>query len=112
MTKQFDLFGGAVNLAPVEERVGRILEMHPEVRASDKALILEVWLEEDGLADVLGDEALRERFCQWFTSQATFTESICRARRAIQSSGRCLPEREVQEHRQRQQERWRDNFRR
>ncbi len=109
---QRTLWGGAVNLAPTERKVERILEKHPGARESDKELILRVWLEEDGLGELLGDEALQERFRQWFTDQATFTESIARIRRKIQSDGRYLPCSEVQQYRRAQQEAWRQHFRR
>lgn len=112
MTKQLGLFGGAVNLAPTEKKVERILEAHPETRGSDKELILKVWLEEDGLADILRDEALAERFAQWFTDQATYTESVTRTRRKLQGDGRYLPEPEAQSRRAARQEAWRGHFRR
>lgn len=112
MTVQQTLWGGAINLAPTEKKVERVLASHPETRGSDKELILKVWLEEDGLGELLSDEALQERFRQWFTSQATFTESIARTRRKLQSNGRYLPQPEVQAHRRARQEAWRQHFRR
>jgi hypothetical protein len=69
-------------------------------------------MSEDGLGELLGDEALQERFRHWFTSQATFSESIARTRRKIQADGRCLPCKEVQERRAELQEAWRQHFRR
>jgi len=112
MTLQQTLWGGSVNLTPIEDKVERVLEEHPETRGSDKALILKVWLEEDGLADVLRDEALAERFAQWFIDQATYTESITRTRRALQAEGFFRPEAEHQARREARQEAWRQHYRR
>jgi len=112
MTVQQTLWGGAINLAPTEAKVERILESHPETRSSDRELILAVWLEEDGLADILHDPALAEQFVQWFRDQATFSESIARVRRKLQGDGRYLPPEEAQLRRAAQRDAWRECFRR
>jgi len=111
MTLQMDLWGGSVNLTPIEDKVERVLEEHPETRGSDKELIVKVW-ELDGLADILGDDGLLDRFRQWFVSQATYTESITRTRRALQAEGFFRPEAEHQERRAARQEAWRQHYRR
>jgi len=112
MTKQFDLWGGSINLEPTEQKVARVLAAFPETRESDKELILKLWMTEDGLADLLRDPALAEQFTQWFRNQATFSESIARMRRKIQSDGRYLSSPEVQRRRDALQEDWRECFRR
>ena len=111
MAKQYDLWGNAINLEPTEQKVQRILEETPAARGDDKFLLLEVW-KEDGLVDVLGDDGLLDRFCQWFVTQASSPESVVRMRRKLQSAGRCLPSPEVQERRAALQEQWREFFRR
>jgi len=111
MTVQFGLFGGAVDLTPIEVKVEAILARHPETRGLDKNLIVKLWLEEDGLAEVLGDTALVDRFAEWFTTRATYTESITRARRSIQASGRYLPEPQHQARRNGRQSQFRERYR-
>jgi len=111
VTVQYGLFGGAVDLTPVEVKVEAILARHPETRGLDKNLIVKLWLEEDGLADILGDESLVERFTRWFCGQATYTESITRARRAIQANGRYLPEGRHTARRNGRQSQFREHYR-
>ncbi len=112
MTLQYTMFGGAVNVLDVEEKVRRVLERHPDARDLDKNLIVYLWLEEDGLADVLGDEALAERFTRWFIDQATYTETITRARRRLQEKGLYLPSETARQRRERRREAYHERFRR
>jgi len=111
MTVQYGLFGGAVDLTPIDVKVEAILARHPETRGLDKQLICKLWLEEDGLREVLGDAALVERFTEWFTTRATYTESITRARRSIQANGRYLPESRHTARRNGRQSQFRERYR-
>ena len=110
--QQYGLFGGATDLTPIEAKVERVLATYPETRGLDKNLIVKLWLEEDGLAEVLGDAALVDRFAEWFTTRATYTESITRARRSIQAGGRYLPEPKHQARRNGRQQQYHDRYRR
>ena len=107
---QLGLWGNHVNLTPVEAKVARVLARHPETRGNDKALILHVWLEEDGLAEVLGEKA-PDGFVRWFLDQATFPESITRVRRALQAQGAYLPDDETREARKAREQAYRAHFR-
>jgi hypothetical protein len=111
MKTQLDLWGNKIVLEPIEDVVADILERHPETRGSDKELILKVW-ETDGLGKVLGDDGLLDRFRQWFLTQATYTETITRARRACQKRGIGVPDERDRARRALRQGQWRNTFRR
>lgn len=112
MTVQYGLFGGAVDLTPVEDKVERVLRRHEDARGYDKQLIVYLWLEEDSLREVLGDAALVDRFAEWFTTRATYSESITRARRSIQAEGRYLAEERHTARRNGRQQQYHDRYRR
>lgn len=110
MTIQHDLWGNAHNLLNTEAKVERILREHPYTRGLDKQLIVKLWLEEDGLAELLGED-LASQFEQWFCSQATYTESITRTRRQLQAEGEYLPEDEHLARRGKRQAQFRRRYR-
>jgi len=108
MTVQFDLFGGYVDMTPIEAKVMQILECNPEARGSDKTLLLEVW-RIDGLDEILDGDTL-ERFREWFLSRASYPESVTRARRRFKD--RYPPDPEAQQRRERREEWFRSRHRR
>lgn len=64
----------------VYESVYRILEVNPETRDDDRALMLKYWSDVDGIP-------LDGEFSTSFLERATSPESISRARRSVQQKG-------------------------
>lgn len=88
--QQFNLWGGssAPREMNYEQKVAYVLEVHPETRGNDRLLLFWYWCEFDGLAEVLGVEALG-RFRDWLADEhrSTSPETIRRRRQEHQRLG-------------------------
>lgn len=87
----------------VKQAVLGLLERYPETRDDDNALMVRYWADVDGL---VFDYTFPVRFIE----RATSSESITRARRAIQATGLFLPSDEAVIRRRQRQTEMREHF--
>ena len=71
MPLQYDLFGGAVIAGNIVDRIEWLLETYPDARDDYTVLIIRYWLEFDGLADLVDEEAILEWARQRVTAPKT-----------------------------------------
>jgi hypothetical protein len=81
---QKTLFGPEKVIGDARTKLAELYHYHPEYFDKEKTVILQYWLEFDGLREVLGHRA--NEFIEWFRN-ATSPETITRCLRALKEDG-------------------------
>ena len=81
---QKTLFGPEKVIGDARTKLAELYHYHPEYFDKEKTVIIQYWLEFDGLTEVLGDRV--NDFIEWFRS-VTSPETITRCLRSLKEDG-------------------------
>ncbi len=100
---QHSMFGGVAIAGTILDKMTYVLEKYPRARESYQYAAFFYWLEFDGLGEILGDQALCDRFARWLDRDATSFKTLQNRAMEIQNDRPDLEApREVERIRQRQ----------